>query len=176
MEYHFEDNSKSYIVQALFTLMENFDYDDIDVSQIAKKAGVGRSTFYRYFKKKEDIIIYYLESNTKLFVFNQRYIPRCKEDHIKVVESVFSMFRDNSQAFKAMRKAHLDYLYLNYLNDAFINCFGSNYSHFDKYMPLLYSGMLFNISMAWLDNDFDESPNALATTFIDSVYFNERRL
>ena len=90
MEYAPEEYTKHYIVQALFKLMSGFSYDKISVTDIAEKAGVGRATFYRYFKRKEDVILYYFEHNTKVFIFGQRFYPRCKEDHIKTVKAVLT--------------------------------------------------------------------------------------
>ena len=57
-----EEYTRYYIVQALFKLMSSYEYNKISVTEIAEKAGVGRATFYRYFKRKEDIIVYYLFS------------------------------------------------------------------------------------------------------------------
>ena len=51
MEYAQEDYTRHYIITALFKLMSDYDYGEISVTDIAKKAGVGRATFYRYFKK-----------------------------------------------------------------------------------------------------------------------------
>ena len=49
MEYGQESYSRHYIITALFKLMSDYEYNDISVTDIAKKAGVGRATFYRYF-------------------------------------------------------------------------------------------------------------------------------
>lgn len=54
-------NSKDYIVEALFQLLQKKDYEKITISEIAKKAGVNRITIYRNFDYKEDILFYYIE-------------------------------------------------------------------------------------------------------------------
>lgn len=171
MEKSVEERTKEYIVDAFFILIKNQSFEKISITDIIKKAGVGRATFYRHFKKKEDIIIYYLERNAKAFVFSQHYYPRCKADHIETAKAVFSMLKDNKQAFQLMRKAHLEYLYLDYLNTAFSTCFGENYPDTSNYLPYIYAGMLFNISMAWLDNDCKEPPAVLAETFVNTILF-----
>lgn len=53
---------KSYIVDALFILMEEKDFQSITIDELVKKAGVNRSTYYRHFHGKEDIIFYFLDS------------------------------------------------------------------------------------------------------------------
>lgn len=170
MEYAPEEYTRFYIVQALFKLMSEYDYEKINVTDIAKKAGVGRATFYRYFKRKEDVVLYYFNHSAKQFVANQRYYPRCKSDYLQVVNNVFTMFKDNKEQFKLIRKAHLEYIYLEYLNENFAKAFADEHSDKDKYTPYLYAGMLFNVSMAWLDNDCDEPIEALANALIDAIY------
>ncbi len=171
MEFAPEEYTRFYIVQALFKLMNNYEYEKISVTDIAEKAGVGRATFYRYFKRKEDVIIYYFERSTKDFVLGQRFYPRCKADYTKTIEKVFKMFKENKEPFKLIKKARLEYLYLDYLNINFIKSFEEDYPQHDKYTAYLYAGMLFNISMAWLDNDCEEPVEKLARIMVDAIYF-----
>lgn len=171
MEYSPEEYTKHYIVQALFKLMNNYEYEKISVTDIVEKAGVGRATFYRYFKRKEDVLIYYMEHNTKDFIFNQRFYPRCKEDYIKIVTNVFLKFKENIEPLKLIRKAHLEYIYLDYLNKNLTTTFENDYPQKNSYMPFLYAGMIFNVSMAWLDNDCKEPVETLAQMVVDAIYF-----
>ena len=48
--------AKDFIVQALFKLIDSKNYDEITITDIAKKAGVTRISFYRNFESKEDIL------------------------------------------------------------------------------------------------------------------------
>lgn len=165
-----EEYTRHYIVQALFKLMNEYRYEKISVTDIAEKAGVGRATFYRYFKSKEDVILYYFEHQKKQFVFGQHYLPRCKEDYVKVVTDVLILFRQNKEPLKLLRKARLEYVYLDYLNKQFIATFDSDYPDKNQFAPYLYSGMLFNVSMAWLDNDCKQEINAIADMIVSSIY------
>ena len=54
-----EDYTRHYIVTALFKLMHEYEYEKIAITDIARKAGVGRATFYRYFKNKAEVITCY---------------------------------------------------------------------------------------------------------------------
>ncbi len=171
MEIAIEEYTIHYIVQALFKLMAAYEYEKISVTDIAKKAGVGRATFYRYFKRKEDIIIYYFKHHTKEFVSAQHFYPRCKNDYIKIVTNVLTMFKQNKEPLLLLRKARLEYLYLNYLNKSFKTKFESDNEDTNLYQPYLYSGMLFNVSMEWLDNDCKEDINSLAEMIVNAIYF-----
>lgn len=62
--YRLEGNSewmKYYLVESLFYLMHKKPLNEISVQEIVDKAGVSRSTYYRMFKRREEIIAYYLE-------------------------------------------------------------------------------------------------------------------
>lgn len=171
-EYAPEEYTRYYIVQALFKLMNKYEYEKISITDIANKAGVGRATFYRYFKRKEDVITYYFDHNTKDFMFSQRFYPRCKEDYIKVAQGAFSAFKNNIKPFKLLRKAHLEYIYLGYLNKMLASNFDKYYQDKNRYAPYLYAGMIFNVSIAWLDNDCKESVDDIAEMLVSAIYFD----
>lgn len=172
MEYAPGEYTKYYIVQALFKLMGEYEFEKISVTDIAEKAGVGRATFYRYFKRKEDVLIYYFDHNAKDFIFNQRYYPRCKDDYLKIVNKVLTIFKENMTPLKLIRRARLEYIYLDYLNKNYINKFSEEYPEKATYTPYLYAGMLFNISMAWLDDDCKEPVDKLSQTIVNAIYFD----
>lgn len=173
MDYSPEEYSRFYIVQALFKLMHEYEYEKISVTDIAEKAGVGRATFYRYFKRKEDVILYYFEHNKHAFLTEQRYYPRCKADYIQIVINVLTLFQQQKEPFKLIRKARLEYIYLDYLNRNFTETFEKDGFSTEKFQPYLYAGMLFNVSMAWLDGDCTEPIEQLAETVVNAIYFEE---
>ena len=47
---------KEYIFESLMILLKDNPFNKISITGIAKKAGVSRMTYYRYYKNKEDII------------------------------------------------------------------------------------------------------------------------
>ncbi len=44
------------IGEAIFSLMDKKDYKDIKISDIVKRAGVSRMTFYHYYETKEEAL------------------------------------------------------------------------------------------------------------------------
>ena len=173
MEYFRDDYTKHYIVQALFRLMADYSYEKISIIDIVKKAGVGRATFYRYFKSKEDVIKFYFEHNRIQFVFNQHYFPRCKKDYETIAAQALTMFQNNKQLFKLLKNANLEYLYLEYINANFSETFSKEYSDRSPYEPYIYAGMLFNVSMKWLEDDCKEPVESLSKTIVNAVYFEQ---
>lgn len=170
MEFTQEEYTQHYIVTALFKLMMEYVYSQITITDIAKKAGVGRATFYRYFKCKEDIVLYYFKHGAVEFASMQRFLPRCREDYVQMVFDILKMFKENMGKFKLIRKARLESLYLDYLNKNFVKLFDKEHPSLNAYTPYLYAGMLFNISMQWLDNDCQENEWKLAEVIVNAIY------
>ena len=55
------DFLKICIYTALIMLLEQIDYNDITITDIAKKAGVSRMSYYRTYSSKDDILIQYFD-------------------------------------------------------------------------------------------------------------------
>ncbi|MCM1404477.1 MAG: TetR/AcrR family transcriptional regulator [Prevotella sp.] len=162
------DYIKNFIVQALFKLMNEYYYEKISVVDIAQKACIGRATFYRYFKSKDDVIQYYFDHSTAQYQTQRRYIPRCKEDYLREAKLAFTMFKDNQTQLKLLRKAHLETFYLDYLNRNMVAAIQSEHPAENRYVPYMFAGLVFNVSMAWLDHDCRDSIDDLATMIIDT--------
>ena len=52
-------NLKGYIAESLLFLMRKKGFADISIGEITDKAGVNRSSYYRNFDSKDDIIKYF---------------------------------------------------------------------------------------------------------------------
>ena len=165
-----EEYTRHYIVQALFRLMAEYEYDKISVKDIAAKAGVGRATFYRHFKRKEDVILYYFERSAREYVSTRHIYPRCREDYVDEVTRILGVFRDNKKQFALLERARLTYIYLDFLNDTFARSFEEERPEKNAYLPYMYAGMLYNLSMKWLENDCAESIPELAAVIVDAIY------
>ena len=48
--------TKNCIMDALIQLMHTKDYNDITITDITKRAGVSRMSYYRNYKSKDDIL------------------------------------------------------------------------------------------------------------------------
>lgn len=171
MEYNTEEYTKNYIIQAFFILMREMPYNKISVVDICDKAGIGRATFYRHFKSKEDIIIYYFNRNKFNFLESQKYYPRCKEDYELIVKAVLITLKEQKENIKLIREAKLEYLYLDYVNEEFLKMYKKRLPEENIYSSYGFAGMLFNISMAWLDNNCADSIDVVASSIVDSINF-----
>lgn len=147
------------IEHALFGLMRERDYRQIGVTDIAEVAGIGRATFYRYFKRKEDVIAAYFTRNAE--AFGLQNCPKCKADYAPIVRAVLEIVKAEKERFALIRQAHLEYLFLDFLNRQTGEAFKDTDGH-TLHEAHLFAGAIFNVSMAWLDGGCAESLDEVA--------------
>ncbi|POP34300.1 TetR/AcrR family transcriptional regulator, partial [Blautia producta] len=80
--------SQKWLVSALLVLMQKKAYKSITIKEIARKADLDRSTFYRNFKSKQDILNFHLDSLT------QDYISKISELNELDMQKIFKVFLD----------------------------------------------------------------------------------
>lgn len=164
------DYTRHYIVQALFKLMEIRDFQEISVSDIVRKAGVGRASFYRLFGSKEEVIRYYFTRTTQDFQALRLPRPRCLEDYRELILTIMRLFKTHKGPLRMLQKSHLEYLYLEYLNQNFSTLFAEDLLEKNIYKPLVYSGALFNLSMQWLAEDCQTPAEEVTEAMLSAVF------
>ncbi len=56
------EQSKKKISEALLTIMKQYDFKEITITQISQEANLSRKTFYRLFSSKEDVLTFFFEN------------------------------------------------------------------------------------------------------------------
>lgn len=140
------------IAQSLSRLMSENEYDKITMSAIAENANVGRATLYRYFNSKEEILLFCIENCLGKFI-STPICPSSKDEYSKFVTDFLTVFNQHKALFKLIRQARKEHICLDFLNKIFTD----SPCNTTEYAPYIYAGMLFNISMEWLDNDCKEN-------------------
>ncbi|MCR4562621.1 MAG: TetR/AcrR family transcriptional regulator [Bacilli bacterium] len=92
-------NSKEYIGEAIIHLMAKRKLEDITISDICKKAGVSRSTFYRYFSSVNDLYESIIDNVAEgvikaSFILLQEDIPNEEETVKKCVCQISSSLHE----------------------------------------------------------------------------------
>lgn len=85
--------SKEWIILSLLQLMESTPYSHISITEIARKAGLARQTFYRNYQDKDDILFDYLCSQYEEF-WSELDDPEVFSEEMFV--SLFRMWKDQS--------------------------------------------------------------------------------
>lgn len=146
---------KECIMESLLLLLQEKPLAEIAIKEIVEKAGVNRSTYYRHFQTKEDVIRHFYASRL------DEYLSAVPEG-IGLEQYFSGMF----QSFLRYKKEliQLDRLSLSYLLLDEMNArFGEN--ELDAVRRLYYHyhiGGVFNSFRYWLREDMTIPPETLA--------------
>ncbi|GEN88528.1 TetR/AcrR family transcriptional regulator [Oceanobacillus sojae] len=170
--------SQKWLIEALLSLLEEKPYHKISIKEIAEKANLDRSTFYRHFDSKQALLEQYLDS------LAQEYLRRLEAgenmDMGKVSKIFVAFWIEHIDFIRLTRKNDLDSLLLKAFNkhlpsihrltkDKF------SYSMNEAYMEIALAfnaGGMWNILMKWVDSDFKHSYDDLIKAFEEISRFN----
>ncbi len=152
-----------YITNALFTLMKRKKYDDISITEITNKAGVGRVSFYRNFNSKEDIIKNWIEDTTNNFLKSSDI--NFKKDSTKdYFIKLFNHLEKYKEESFLIYKANLIHLLKSVFENKLLTIHQKEY---DNYKSYFLAGGIFNVYYFWLINGCKESSEEIADKLVD---------
>jgi len=146
---------KECIADALLKLMDRKPYKKISITELTNVANVGRATYFRNFKSKEDVISF------KLVICWKHWV----EDHDIKEKSEFAL--DNALTFFEYNYSIKDILVKVYkegmeasLYDSFSKIMVDSDSDdaFKVYKQRFYSYALFGLLDEWIKRNFKETP------------------
>lgn len=149
---------KECLSDALIKLMKVKSVNEITISEIAKTASVGRTSYFRYFKTKNELISYKL---VKLW-------ERWADLNDLEIRNDFSL--SNSLAFFRFNYSIKDLLQLIYLRDrqsALYDAFQivmypqQDADKAECYKSRFYSYALFGLLDEWIQRGFNETPEEM---------------
>lgn len=156
---------KNDISTALLLLMEQNDYQSITVTDVAKKAGVSRMTYYRTYSSKEDILIQYFNDLANDFMAEIKTYPNLTLYQLTV--DFLTFFREHSNLIPTLKKAGLHELilrnFLYNLQTFYANISDGKEMSTSAYYHLHFSagGLAFAIIL-WGENGYKETPEQVA--------------
>ena len=151
--------SKDKIVQSLIGLMKTHEFEEITVKDISELAEVNRSTYYRNFKSKEDIIKYKLESMMDEYLEEfERKHDRTKEAYIR---TILETFLKHEEFLKIIHKQNQSYILQKVLVNYFNNILREA-SKKEMYQVYYHIGGIYNFIICWIENDMKDQPESLA--------------
>lgn len=98
------EQSKKKIANALLVVLEQYDYKEITITQLAAEANLSRKTFYRLFTDKEDVLSYlfhnlYIECFEQIKSQHTQYywdIVQCYFDFWEARKSLLLLFKKSN--------------------------------------------------------------------------------
>ena len=161
---------KGAMAKALFLLLEEKEFDSITISEIVIKAGVARASYYHNFKKKEDIIRYYLMD--LLDRYKNKYPANLS--HIARYDNVFRTFAyvyEYRRELQALFKAELGQFILDAFNNYIISRSDLTDVHpLYKYPFYSYAGALYNVIYYWITNGCKETAQEMTQAYFASLH------
>lgn len=150
---------RSFIAESLLLLMTERPFEEITVGEIVKKAGVNRSTYYRHFEKKEDVILYFLHCLSEdILKWDKEQKPNFKEHLINVYKHYYS----HKEQMLTIYKNGLSFLFLNVLKKNLGPRETENHTLDMRYNVAFYIGGTFNLFLLWLSRDMTDTPEEMA--------------
>ena len=159
-----KDFSKECFYNALVDLMKEKDFDDIQINEICQKSGFNRSTFYRNYNSKMDVLMSKFKEEAKKY---QQLVNENKEKTFmyKAIK-LFELLRLSHHIFIQMRKAKLDQeMYQEFSSIYQVN---ENYIT-SKYAMTFKTGGVYRVIIEWMENGMIESNQEMAETLMNII-------
>lgn len=156
------------IGEAIFHLMDKKEYEKIKISDIVKRAGVSRMTFYHYYESKEDALIDYFHEIVAGYV---RDCNRKKVGDFHDKDSIIhalKYFDQYSVFIMKLVKAKLYYIVIEAMNDYMEKRIMPRYQ-IPAYELYFYGGALLNVFLKWEEGGKQEGLEEVAEAVFASV-------
>lgn len=158
------------ITIALIQLMKKKEFHDISITELTKRAGVGRVSFYRNFEDKTDVLRKYLNNIQYEFMLS-RESNRHNSDFTEYITDLFAHLYNYKELALLLLKANMFYL----VKEQFDYVFDKLKTTSEEEAALFFlSGGLYNAFYYWTSHDFTDSPKEIAKKITN--YINAQNL
>lgn len=147
------------IESALIQLMKEKSFQQISITDIAKKAGVSRNAYYRNYSSKEDILSKYLQNIlTQMSDILKKYNPltETKESWLSLLKAIEYFYTQFKLLLDAGYGERIRYEFQKGINQSISPNSALYYSN------CYWSGALCNIIFEWIRNDMNLSIDEIA--------------
>ena len=151
-------NLSGCIVQSLLLLLQDKSIEEISVKEIVEKAGVNRSTYYRHFGTKQDVVrhFYRLRLDEYLSCVSADISARA------YLTGMFESFLRYKKELILLDQRGLSFLLLEELNTRIAQVHGNNKAAIHSLACNYHIGGVFNSFRYWLFEDMATPPDKLA--------------
>ena len=152
---------------ALFELMEKKNIEKITVDELCETGGIGRATYFRNCKSKDEIITAYFIMKWRKYEKKHRLKEHRLNDIYRVsryFEFCYSMRKINDLIFVQGHQGAILSAYETIMTDSDTDTIVDNYETY--YMA--YG--LFGILIKWAKSSYDKTPQELATIVVEKIF------
>ena len=154
------------ITDALFELLKTKNLADITTTEIIKKAGVCRSSFYRNFYLPEDVIRQY---GVAMFEEIDRMTPIAFDgmrEHIQIVNTYYLTQRER---LTLLENRGLFYLLEGPIMEHCMRQIRRLNMWSNHYQAEFYAGASIHLIRAWIRNGYEESPQEIPNLICELI-------
>ena len=159
-----EDLPTEYLAEALVDLLGEKPFSAISVSELAKRAGVARVTFYRNFSSKEEVIERHVAGIIRAY---EREVTRgvgfasfIRAENIVLLARYFQ--RHELLVRRLLENSLGDYLRLATVRSVLALSLVSERSDGERRLATVYANALFGLLSDWVMRGCEEDPAKLA--------------
>ncbi len=164
---------KEAITQALLILMKHEPYEEISVAEIVRKAGVGRSSFYRAFLDKNDVLEQYV---TSLFSLSSQLDDPYSSANLKqTIILHYKAYYENREFLKTLVRNRILYRFMGTMRMITEDTIERNNLTINVYQPAFFSAACLGVLTRWLERDCKETPEEVADILITLLFHTPGR-
>lgn len=168
--------SRECLVTALMQLLKEKSLSAISVSELTKKAGVSRMTYYRNYQSKEEIFISYLADVVDLYREDEKKHP-VSENYYDMSNLIrcFSYFQAYRDFLDSLFQSGLGYHFWEAISGYVLENWQRPEDTIQNYYELqAFSGALLVTFLSWETKGSRESPEELAR-ILYQIYSPEKK-
>ena len=154
---------KSCITDALIQLMQKKPFEEITITELTQTAGVGRASFYRNFKSKQDVLAQHLSD--LLVEWGKDFEAKGNKDYFN--ESLFRHFYKHRDVYLLLYQQGLSNLIYDSIRQAFK--FDESSNNVERYVKSTFAGLIFGMVDEWMRQGMQESPEQLLFLFAQAA-------
>lgn len=170
------EDSRQFLTEALFQLMETEDFKKLTVKQLVERAGVGRATFYRHYEAPEDILDDYVDGLQRRIWRDpgEREEPADHAQEISAdirnaTERVFRILATEKKKLRVLKKQGLQNKISSMIYRLTLNAILGLDVMDNQYQPYFFAGASSAMVLAWIEHDMKESPSEMTDLFMRSL-------
>jgi AcrR family transcriptional regulator len=153
------------IGESIIALMHETPYDDIKISDVARKAGVSRMTFYQYYATKEEALSDYLDEIVEEYIETEGGNIKTHTLAYDNVLRALKFFDRYSDFFLSLVDARRHSFVMDAVND-YVAQYLMPENPRSRYELYYHAGALFNVFLQWELTGKQEPVEEIAKLFV----------
>ena len=155
------------LAKTLVELLKNKTFDEISIRELCDKAGVGRASFYRHYRSKEEVLERHAQFLIMKWTKELESNPNAKP--WDVFESLFCHIKKHQDFYEVLHKTGRD----SVLRVSLRKKIGltKEVTNEDAYQKVFFADGISGWVEEWIERGMQETPDALNKSLC--CYFNE---